>query len=453
MSPIQIPIEALTSRFGDRFNSLRSQSLGSRFANLRPISEFLDFKRISKPANFGEAQSRVNYNLSYFSSNYAAVFVMLSIYSLLTNPVLLFVIVFVSAGLWGIGKLDGRDLELGFARFNTSQLYTGLLLVGIPLGFWASPITTALWLIGATENQLDLRDDRLLVGSDGWRRSMTERDGYSHALGQSDGANYDIYEDTDTTVAYAVQLAMKDSEEWLVEKALERIRRAHAEGQKNVTLSKRELEALERKRLQEAPNPPADTKRLNGAAWRSGTATTHPPPYPLDTSVHGAWARTTGSAISAVSPQSSTTTLRSPLQPPFPGSANHAPAFLAPTPVRRPYPDDYQRMPPYPVSHSREAARSIHNPVDALRGSPTRPNHASYTDNPPRSSFVSADVPLSAPESAVSQISEGGQGSPKRRSSANNSGDEVHIVEVMEHKVPSNSIGVAGKSRQHISRS
>ncbi|CEN61544.1 prenylated rab acceptor PRA1 [Aspergillus pseudodeflectus] len=150
MSPIQIPIEALTSRFGDRFNSLRSQSLGSRFANLRPISEFLDLKRISKPANFGEVQSRVNYNLSYFSSNYAAVFVMLSIYSLLTNPVLLFVIVFVSAGLWGIGKLDGRDLELGFARFNTSQLYTGLLLVGIPLGFWASPITTALWLIGAT---------------------------------------------------------------------------------------------------------------------------------------------------------------------------------------------------------------------------------------------------------------------------------------------------------------
>ncbi|KAL2857727.1 prenylated rab acceptor PRA1 [Aspergillus pseudoustus] len=150
MSPIQIPIEALTSRFGDRFNSLRSQSLGSRFANLRPISEFLDFKRVSKPANFGEVQSRVNYNLSYFSSNYAAVFVMLSIYSLLTNPILLFVIIFVSAGLWGIGKLDGRDLDLGFARFNTSQLYTGLLLVGIPLGFWASPISTALWLIGAT---------------------------------------------------------------------------------------------------------------------------------------------------------------------------------------------------------------------------------------------------------------------------------------------------------------
>ncbi|KAL2839246.1 hypothetical protein BJX68DRAFT_248082 [Aspergillus pseudodeflectus] len=303
------------------------------------------------------------------------------------------------------------------------------------------------------ESQLNMRDDRLLVRSDGWRRSTTERDGHNHALDQSDGADYDIYEDTDTTVAYAVQLAMKDNEDWLVEKALERIRRAHAEGQKNVTLSKRELEALERKRLQEAPKPSVDTKRLNGAAWRSETATMHPPPYPLDTSVHGAWARTTGTAVSALSPQSSTTTLRSPLQPPFPGPANHAPAFLAPPAVRRPYPDDYHRMPPYPVSHSREAVRSIHSPVDALRGSPTRPTQASYADNPPRSSFVSADAPLSAPESAVSQNSEGGNSSPRRRSSVNSSGDEVHIVEVMEHKVPSNSIGVAGKSRQHISRS
>ena len=147
---IQIPIDAITSRFGDRFNNIRSQTLTTRFANLRPVSEFLDLKRLSKPANFGEVQSRVNYNLSYFSSNYAVVFVMLSIYSLLTNPLLLFVIVFVTASLYGIGKLNGRDLDLGFRRFNTSQLYTCLLCIGVPLGIWASPIATVLWLIGAT---------------------------------------------------------------------------------------------------------------------------------------------------------------------------------------------------------------------------------------------------------------------------------------------------------------
>lgn len=87
--------------------------LANRFANLRPLAEFFDFKRLSKPANFGEVQSRVGYNISYFSSNYAAVFAMLSIYSLLTNWLLMFVIILVVGGMWGIGKLAGRDLEIG----------------------------------------------------------------------------------------------------------------------------------------------------------------------------------------------------------------------------------------------------------------------------------------------------------------------------------------------------
>jgi len=87
--------------------------LANRFSNLRPLGEFFDFKRLSKPENFGEVQSRASYNLGYFSSNYAVVFVMLSIYSLLTNLLLLFVIILVAGGMWGIGRLGGRDLDIG----------------------------------------------------------------------------------------------------------------------------------------------------------------------------------------------------------------------------------------------------------------------------------------------------------------------------------------------------
>ncbi|MCJ1239981.1 hypothetical protein MMC14_007980 [Varicellaria rhodocarpa] len=152
MARISIPLDALTSRlnlsgFSD---NVRSQSIINRFANLKPISEFLDFKRLSKPVSFGDAQSRVNYNIGYFSSNYAVVATMLSIYSLLTNLTLLFDIIFVSLGLFAIKKLNGRDLELGFARATTSQLYTGLLIIGVPVFIWARPIGTALWLVGAT---------------------------------------------------------------------------------------------------------------------------------------------------------------------------------------------------------------------------------------------------------------------------------------------------------------
>lgn len=152
MSRIQIPLDALTSRFslGDRFSNIRSSSLSNRFANLRPVSEFLDIKRVSKPQNFAEVQSRVNYNLGYFSSNYAIVFVMLCIYALLTNPWLLFDIIFVVLGMYLIGKLNGQDLEIGQTRLTTSQLYTGLYVIAIPIGLISSPFTTIMWLIGAS---------------------------------------------------------------------------------------------------------------------------------------------------------------------------------------------------------------------------------------------------------------------------------------------------------------
>lgn len=152
MARMQIPIDILTSRLnlGDRFASVRSTSLSTRFSNLKPISEFFDLKRLSKPANFAEVQSRMNYNLSYFSSNYAVVFFMLSIYGLLTNPILLFAIFLVIGGMWGIGKLEGRDLDIGVLRATTSQLYTALLIVAVPLTFIGSPIKLILWLIGAS---------------------------------------------------------------------------------------------------------------------------------------------------------------------------------------------------------------------------------------------------------------------------------------------------------------
>ena len=152
MARVTIPLDALTSRLNlsERFSSVRSQSVASRFANLKPISEFLDLKRLSKPANFSEVQSRVNYNLSYFSSNYAVVFVMLSIYSLLTNFWLLFLIILVVGGMWGIGKLGGADLDIGVVRATSSQLYTALLCLSVPIFFISSPFATVLWLIGAT---------------------------------------------------------------------------------------------------------------------------------------------------------------------------------------------------------------------------------------------------------------------------------------------------------------
>ncbi|KAI1451448.1 PRA1 family protein-domain-containing protein [Annulohypoxylon moriforme] len=152
MARIQIPLDVLTSRLNiqDRFAGFRNTSLSSRFANMRPVSEFLDFKRLSKPANFGEVQSRVNYNLGTFSSNYALVFVLLSVYALITNPLLLFDIILLVGGMWLLGRLNGQDLTIGTFQATSSQLYTGLLVTCGLLFLIASPFSTVLWLIGAS---------------------------------------------------------------------------------------------------------------------------------------------------------------------------------------------------------------------------------------------------------------------------------------------------------------
>lgn len=117
---------------------------------MKPISDFFDVKRISRPANFGDVQSRVNFNLTYFSSNYIAIFVMLTFYTLFSNFLLFFDILLVISGMYGIRKLDGRDLDLGFVRASTSQLYTALVCISVPIGFLANPLSAALWLIGAS---------------------------------------------------------------------------------------------------------------------------------------------------------------------------------------------------------------------------------------------------------------------------------------------------------------
>lgn len=152
MARIQIPIDVLTSRLNisERFAGLRNTSLSSRFANMRPVREFFDFKRLSKPENFGEVQSRVTYNLGTFSSNYALVFVLLSIYALITNTLLLFDVVLLIGGLWILGRLDGQDLVIGTFQATSSQLYTGLMVTCGLLFLIASPFSTVLWLIGAS---------------------------------------------------------------------------------------------------------------------------------------------------------------------------------------------------------------------------------------------------------------------------------------------------------------
>lgn len=126
------------------------QSVKGKFATLRPPQEFFDVRHFSKPSNFSELQQRVTYNLNYYQSNYVCIVLLLSIYALVTNALLMFVIALVVGGMFAISRLQGEDLVLPIGTITTSQLYTTLLVVSLPLGFLASPISTMMWLVGSS---------------------------------------------------------------------------------------------------------------------------------------------------------------------------------------------------------------------------------------------------------------------------------------------------------------
>ncbi|TGJ84192.1 hypothetical protein E0Z10_g4577 [Xylaria hypoxylon] len=307
MSRIQIPLDLITSRLNiaDRFSGFRNTSISSRFANMKPIGEFLDFKRLSKPANFAEVQSRVNYNLSTFSSNYAAVFVLLSIYALITNVLLLFDIVLLAGGLWLLGRLNGQDLTIGTFTATTSQLYTGLLCTCGFLFIIASPFSTVLWLIGASgvvilghatfldkpideafsgearryvapeddfwdtrrrvveeldSDDGDIQGARLAITSGNRRYASDElrftgidmgsgrsrkKYAYQHSDDGNESTEIDSQVTTDDDTEDEARAEMEDA---LVQSALARIRKAKSRGKQDVKLNKGELAALERRR-------------------------------------------------------------------------------------------------------------------------------------------------------------------------------------------------------------
>ena len=87
-------------------------------------------------------------------------------------------------------------------------------------------------------------DELHFTGGDLTRRS---RDRKKRDYGHTSESSEDE-EDTDETTGATMQLALRTKEDLLVERALERIRRAQMLGKTNVKLSKRELDALERKR-------------------------------------------------------------------------------------------------------------------------------------------------------------------------------------------------------------
>ncbi|KAI4528586.1 prenylated rab acceptor PRA1 [Schizophyllum commune Loenen D] len=122
----------------------------TRLSALRSPTEFFDYTRVSKPESFNVATQRITYNTRYFSGNYVIIIAMLSVYAVITNPLLLISVGFLVGGFMAINKWAPEPMQVGEHTITQKHLYTGLFVIGIPMLFVASPFATAFWIIGAS---------------------------------------------------------------------------------------------------------------------------------------------------------------------------------------------------------------------------------------------------------------------------------------------------------------
>ncbi|KAF9368470.1 hypothetical protein BGX21_006565, partial [Mortierella sp. AD011] len=94
--------------------------------------------------------ARLNYNLSYFQSNYMLVFLGITAYSVINNTMLMFSTGFVTAGMYFISKVPQEGIIIGLNRYNPRQLQTGLVCVAVPMFFFSSTIGTIFYIVGAS---------------------------------------------------------------------------------------------------------------------------------------------------------------------------------------------------------------------------------------------------------------------------------------------------------------
>lgn len=262
---------------------------------------------------------------------------------------------------------------------------------------------------------------QLEYGDRGLRR-RSDYDDMTDETESVEGGEFDLYDHDDSTVAYAVQLAMRDKEDQLVDKALERIRRAQMLGKKNVRLSRRELDALERKR-QKTDNNSSSSSRPHK---QTGSNTTNsrpvsrrnafaipeqqsgPYPYFAPDPNWGTVAQGRPSSSSSARPRTPTMqSLRpqqsnSPLRPTYPNTPpNVRPQSMHQLGYPRPLPDDPQWAPTY------------YNPMQM---NPHAPEQAPYQQQVPTDLRVGPQSRMSYP-SGMSPIQAQYRQSPDRRRS------------------------------------
>lgn len=123
----------------------------NRLEKMAPWTGFIDLKQFSAPKDGADARTRLGANLPFYFSNYLVIGLVISAYSLLTNPLVLIVGVLVGlAGLWTAQLSPVDSIALGPVTLERKQILWVWLVVSGTVLWYASAFSVLFWCIGVT---------------------------------------------------------------------------------------------------------------------------------------------------------------------------------------------------------------------------------------------------------------------------------------------------------------
>ncbi|KAJ1513822.1 hypothetical protein HMI55_001912 [Coelomomyces lativittatus] len=114
--------------------------------DVKPVSDFFDYKRLSKPTSLEIIQQRASLNAKYFRSNYLLLVALFSIYALLTSPWLLAVIMLFGGAYYWIARRPSPTITIQNQTITKTQMNIYLGILSIPFLWWTAAATVIFWI-------------------------------------------------------------------------------------------------------------------------------------------------------------------------------------------------------------------------------------------------------------------------------------------------------------------
>jgi len=136
-----------TNRIKEMFNKWKDENLSLK--SMRSWSAFCDKTKFSLP-KVTELWSRLRNNLTYFQTNYIAVFLILVVYCIITNPWFL-ISMAVCGGLWVyVFHWRKEAIKIRSREITDREKSIALGIVTVILFYLAGVTSSIFWLFGAT---------------------------------------------------------------------------------------------------------------------------------------------------------------------------------------------------------------------------------------------------------------------------------------------------------------